>query len=167
MTPIRKGGIENDPRTGDSARIRFVQVGDRFPVDELGIPSGDGPVIVYFYPRAGTPGCTVEAQEFNRRYDELGRAGVRLIGVSVDPADANEEFANECDLRFPLHSDTSGELTTRLGLMKRYGDYGEMAARVTVLVDENGVVEEVWRVDDEIPAHVEEVVERSTRQRER
>ena len=142
-----------------------MQVGDRFPVDELGLRDGDGPVIVYFYPRAATPGCTVEANEFNRRYDDLGEAGVRLVGVSVDPVEANNEFAQDCGLRFPLHSDTAGELTTRLGLMKRYGDYGEMAARVTVLVDENGVVEEVWRVDDDIPSHVEEVVERSTRRR--
>jgi peroxiredoxin Q/BCP len=138
-----------------------VQVGDRFPVEELALPDGQGPLIVYFYPRAGTPGCTVEAQEFNRRYDDLGEAGVRLVGISVDPAEANDAFAAECELRFPLVSDPSGQLTTRLGLMKRYGDYGEMAARVTVLVDENGVVEEVWDVED-IPAHVEEVVKRST-----
>ncbi len=138
-----------------------MQVGDRFPVDELALPDGKGPLIVYFYPRAGTPGCTVEAQEFNRRYDDLGEAGVRLVGVSVDPAEANEAFAAECELRFPLVSDPSGQLTTRLGLMKRYGDYGEMAARVTVLVDENGVVEALWDVED-IPAHVEEVVKRST-----
>jgi peroxiredoxin Q/BCP len=142
-----------------------VQVGDRFPVDELGVPNGNGALIVYFYPRAGTPGCTVEAREFNRRYDDLGEAGVRLVGVSVDPAEANEAFAEECRLRFPLVSDPNGELTTRLGLMKRYGDYGEMAARVTVLVDENGIVEELWRVDGDIPSHVEEVVERSTRRR--
>ena len=59
-------------------------------------------------------------------------------------------------------SDEGGELTTRLGLMKQYGEYGEFAKRVTFLVDENGVVEEIWDVED-IPSHVEEVVERSTR----
>jgi peroxiredoxin len=59
-------------------------------------------------------------------------------------------------------SDTGGELTNRLGLMKTYGEYGDMAARVTVLLDENGVIKEIWRVDD-IPSHVKEVVERSTR----
>lgn len=138
-----------------------MKVGDRFPVDELGLPETDGPLVVYFYPRAGTPGCTLEAHEFNRRYDRLTQAGVRLVGVSIDPAEANEAFAQECGLEFPLVSDTGGELMTRLGLMKTYGEYGDMAARVTVLVDENGVVEELWDVED-IPSHVEEVVERST-----
>jgi peroxiredoxin Q/BCP len=140
-----------------------LKVGDRFPVEELGL-SADGPAVIYFYPRAGTPGCTVEAHEFNRSYDRMQEAGVRLVGVSTDPEEANASFAAECELRFPLYSDTSGELTSRLGLMKTYGEYGDMAARVTVLVDGNGVVQEIWPVDD-IPEHVQEVVERSTRLR--
>jgi peroxiredoxin Q/BCP len=141
-----------------------MQVGDPFPVEDLGLARGDGPLVVYFYPKAGTPGCTAEAHEFNRRYDDLTQAGVRLVGVSTDPAEANDAFAQECGLEFPLVSDEGGELTKRLGLMKTYGEYGDFAARVTVLVDEDGVVEEVWDVED-IPAHVEEVVERSTRRR--
>ena len=141
-----------------------MQVGDRFPVDELGLSDRNGPLIVYFYPKAGTPGCTVEAQEFNRNYDRLTEAGVGVVGVSIDTEDENTAFAEECELHFPLHSDDGGELTRRLGLMKTYGDYGDFAARVTLLVDENGVVEEVWDVED-IPSHVEEVVERSTRRR--
>jgi peroxiredoxin Q/BCP len=139
-----------------------VQIGERFPVDELGLPEADGPLVVWFYPKAGTEGCTLEAREFNRRYDRLRVAGIRVVGVSIDPADENDVFAQDCGLEFPLVSDEGGELTTRLGLMKRYGEYGEFAKRVTFLVDENGVVEEVWDVED-IPSHVEEVVERSTR----
>jgi peroxiredoxin Q/BCP len=167
MTPIRKG-VDTEAILACTERIApvddaAIEVGDRFPVEELGL-SADAPVVVYFYPRAGTPGCTVEANEFNRSYDRMQEAGVRLIGVSTDPKEANDEFAAECGLRFPLHSDTSGELTSRLGLMKTYGEYGDMAARVTVLVDGEGVVREVWRVDD-IPEHVQEVVERSTRLR--
>lgn len=141
-----------------------MQVGDRFPLDELGLPERNGPLVVYFYPQAGTAGCTLEAHEFNRHYGRLQKAGVRLVGVSIDPAEANQTFAQECGLEFPLVSDTGGELTNRLGLMKNYGEYGDMAARVTVLVDENGVVEELWRVQD-IPTHVQEVVERSTQPR--
>jgi peroxiredoxin Q/BCP len=141
-----------------------MQVGDRFPVEELGLPERNGPLVVYFYPRAGTAGCTLEAHEFNRRLPLLQDAGVGLVGVSIDPAEANASFASECGLDFPLVSDTGGELTNRLGLMKTYGEHGDMAARVTVLVDENGVVEEMWQADD-IPAHVEEVVARSTRPR--
>jgi peroxiredoxin Q/BCP len=143
-----------------------MQVGDRFPVDELGLAERKGPLVVYFYAQAGTAGCTLEAREFNRHYNHLDEAGVGLVGVSVDPAEANKAFAENCGLKFPLVSDTGGELTNQLGLMKTYGDYGDMAARVTVLLDEDGVIEEMWRVDaDNIPSHVEEVVERSTRLR--
>ena len=46
-----------------------MKVGDRFPVDELGLPETNGPLVVWFYPKAGTEGCTLEAREFNRRYD--------------------------------------------------------------------------------------------------
>ena len=138
-----------------------MQVGDRFPIEELGLPAGEGAVLVYFYPRAGTDGCTLEAQEFNRRLPRLRQAGVRLVGVSIDSEDANRRFAADCGLDFPLVSDPRGELTNRLGLMKSYGEYGDMAARVTVLVDGEGVIREVWPVED-IRSHVEEVVERST-----
>jgi thioredoxin-dependent peroxiredoxin len=141
-----------------------VTVGDRFPVEELGLPERQGPLVVWFYPKAGTEGCTLEAREFNRHLDRLDEVGIRVVGVSIDPAEANEEFAKDCGLEYPLVSDEGGELTRRLGLMKRYGDYGEFAERVTFLVDENGVVEEVWQVKD-IPSHVEEVVERSTGRR--
>jgi peroxiredoxin Q/BCP len=138
-----------------------MRVGDRFPIEELGLATGDGPVVVYFYPRAGTEGCTLEAHEFNRSLPRLIEAGVRLVGVSIDPEDANARFAADCGLDFPLVSDEGGELTSRVGLMKNYGEYGDMAARVTLLVDGNGVIQELWPVDD-IRAHVQEVVERST-----
>jgi peroxiredoxin Q/BCP len=138
-----------------------MQVGERFPVQELGLPSPNGPLVVYFYPQAGTAGCALGAKEFNRNYDRLRQAGVGLVDVSIDPPDANRAFAEECNLQFPVVSDAGGELTNRLGLMKSYGEYGDMAARVTVPLDENGVIEELWRVDD-IPMHVEEVVQRST-----
>jgi peroxiredoxin Q/BCP len=141
-----------------------MKVGDRFPVEELGLAKVDGPLVVYFYPRAGTEGCTVEATEFNRNYDRLDQAGVGLVGVSTDPEEANRTFARECRLRFPLVSDSGGELTRRLGLMKTYGEYGDMAARVTLLLDEQGIVQKVWQVED-IPSHVQEVIERSTRPR--
>jgi peroxiredoxin Q/BCP len=138
-----------------------MRVGDRFPIEELRLGTGDGPVVVYFYPRAGTEGCTLEANEFNRSLPRLVEGGVRLVGVSIDPEEANAQFAADCGLDFPLVSDEGGELTSQLGLMKNYGEYGDMAARVTVLLDENGVIQELWSVDD-IRSHVQEVVERST-----
>lgn len=142
-----------------------MEVGDRFPIEEVGLSKGDGPAVVYFYAKAGTDGCTLEAHEFNRSYPRLLQAGVRLVGVSVDPEDVNERFASDCRLDFPLVSDPGGELVNRLGLMKTYGEHGDFAERVTLLVDENGIVRERWSASvDDLPAHVNEVVERSTTQ---
>ena len=139
-----------------------MEVGDRFPIEELGLDDHVGPLVVYFYPRARTDGCTLEAQEFNRNYDRFAQAGVGLVGVSTDPVEDNRGFAQECRLDFPLVSDKDGSLTNRLGLMKTYGDYGDMAARVTFLLDADGVIQEIWQVQDS-PTHVQEVIERSTR----
>jgi thioredoxin-dependent peroxiredoxin len=137
-----------------------VDVGERFPVEELGLPEGNGRMVVWFYPKAATPGCSLEAAEFNRHLDRFEGAGVKVVGVSVDTADDNAAFAQDCGLEFPLVSDTGRKLTSRLGLLKSYGDHGEFAERVTFLLDESGIVEELWRVED-IPAHVQEVLERS------
>ena len=143
-----------------------MEVGDRFPIEEVGLSKGDGPAVVYFYAKAGTDGCTLEAHEFNRSYPQLREAGVRLVGVSVDPEDVNQRFAADCKLDFPLVSDPGGELVSRLGLMKTYGEHGDFAERVTLLVDEHGVVQERWAASvDDLQAHVQEVVERSTTQR--
>jgi thioredoxin-dependent peroxiredoxin len=141
-----------------------VNVGDRFPVEDLGLPQEDGRMVVWFYPKAGTPGCSLEAAEFNRHLDRFEGAGVKVVGVSGDSTEENAAFADDCGLGFPLVSDTDRELTGRLGLLKSYGDHGEFAERVTFLLDEDGIVEELWRVED-IPAHVQDVLERSTRPR--
>jgi peroxiredoxin Q/BCP len=134
----------------------MLQVGDRFPVERLSAqPSG--PAVVYFYPKAMTPGCTMESKGFSDRYDRFRDAGYEVIGVSIDPADANEEFRATCGLAFPLHSDEDGSLTTDLGLMKDYGEYGVMARRVTFLIDADGVVQKVWDVTD-AEAHPDEVL---------
>jgi peroxiredoxin Q/BCP len=133
-----------------------LQVGDRFPVERLSAqPSG--PAVVYFYPAAMTPGCTMESKGFSDRYQRFREAGYEVVGVSVDPVEMNEEFRTTCDLAFPLVSDVGAELTTELGLLKDYGEYGRLAQRVTFLLDGDGVVQRVWDVDD-AAAHPEEVL---------
>ena len=134
----------------------MLQVGDRFPVERLSVQP-DGPAVVYFYPEAMTPGCTMEAKGFNDRYDRFREAGYEVIGVSVDPTDKNDEFRSACGLSFPLVSDEGAELTTDLGLLKDYGEYGWLARRATFLLDENGIVQQVWDVTD-AGAHPDEVL---------
>ncbi len=134
----------------------MLEVGDRFPVEKLSVGL-DGPAIVYFYPAALTPGCSLEAKGFNDRYQRFRDAGYEVVGVSVDSADRNDEFRTECGLDFPLVSDEGGTLTTELDLMKQYGDHGTFARRVTYLLDADGVVQRVWDVG-EIAEHPDEVL---------
>jgi peroxiredoxin Q/BCP len=131
-------------------------MGDRFPVERLTVQP-NGPAVVYFYPAAMTPGCTMESRGFSDRYDRFREAGYEVIGVSVDPAEKNEEFRATCDLSFPLVSDEGAELTTDIGVLKDYGEYGRLARRVTFLLDAEGVVQRVWDVTDPA-AHPEEVL---------
>ena len=125
----------------------MLEVGDRFPVEKLPVAL-DGPAVVYFYPAALTPGCTMEAKAFNDRYQRFRDAGYEVIGVSVDQSAKNDEFREECGLDFPLVSDSDAALTIELDLMKQYGDYGSFAARVTYLLDADGIVQRVWDVED-------------------
>src|SRR5689334_11990314 len=119
-----------------------LEVGDRFPVEELGRPV-DGPAVVYFYPADFTRGCTIEAQRFNDLYADFRELGFEVIGVSTQDEDSHAGFSQKCDLKFPLVADPEGKLTTGLGLMKEYGDDGAFAARVTFLLDAGGVVRHV------------------------
>jgi thioredoxin-dependent peroxiredoxin len=134
----------------------MLEVGDRFPVEMLSVQP-EGPAVVYFYPADLTPGCTMEANAFNDRYDAFRAAGYEVIGVSVDTDEKHDEFRSECGLRFPLASDPGAELTRSLDLLKQYGDHGWFAARVTYLLDADGVVQQVWNVED-AGAHPEEVL---------
>jgi len=134
----------------------MLRPGDRFPVEKLSTPP-DGPAVVFFYPAALTPGCTMEAKGFNDRYQSFRDAGYEVIGVSVDTSEKNDEFRSECELDFPLVSDTDTTLTTELDLMKQYGEYGTFARRVTYLLDGDGIVQQVWDVED-AAAHPQEVL---------
>ena len=135
----------------------MLQVGDRFPLERLSVQP-DGPAVVYFYPAAMTPGCTMESKGFSDRYQRFRDAGYEVIGVSTDLTDKNAEFRSECGLDFPLVSDEDASLTTGLDLMKDYGEYGSFARRVTYLLDAAGVVQRVWDVSD-AGEHPEEVLQ--------
>jgi peroxiredoxin Q/BCP len=134
----------------------MLGVGDRFPVEKLSVRA-EGAAVVYFYPADLTPGCTMEAKAFNDRYNAFREAGYEVIGVSVDSEEKHDEFRSECGLDFPLVADDGAELTKSLGLFKQYGDHGWFAARVTYLLDAEGVVQKVWDVED-AGAHPEEVL---------
>ncbi len=102
--------------------------------------------VLYFYPKADTPGCTKEACAFNEALPQLGHIGVEVIGVSKDAIKPIEKFAEKYGLKFPLASDDSG-------VAEAYGVWGEKSMygkkymgmeRATFLVDKHGRVAKVW-----------------------
>jgi thioredoxin-dependent peroxiredoxin len=97
------------------------------------------PVVLYFYPKAGTPGCTSEANEFARHYPEFERAGVSVVGISVDSIESQLRFSDDCHLPFPLVADTDRAIARQYGVLGILG----MAKRVTFWIGPDGRIEEV------------------------
>jgi len=97
------------------------------------------PVVLYFYPEADTPGCTVEAKGFQNFLPEFSAKQVRIVGVSTDDCPAQKAFANKYGLRFPLIADSKKDVATKYGVLKPSGT----ARRVTFLIDATGTVVEV------------------------
>ena len=98
--------------------------------------------LLFFYPRASTPGCTAEAKQFDELLDVYKEKMVLIAGVSNDAEPANSEFANECGLRFPLICDTSLAISVAYGAAP--DDKAASCNRMAVLVDRAGNVAKVW-----------------------
>jgi peroxiredoxin Q/BCP len=119
----------------------------------------DQRLIVFFYPKAMTPGCTAEACDFRDRYERLLNAGYAVVGISPDPPAANARFAAEHDLKFPLLSDVDHEVAMRYGAWgtrKNYGREYEGIIRSTFLLGPDGQVEREWR-NVKAKGHVERI----------
>ncbi len=117
-------------------------------------------LVIFFYPRADTPGCTLEAIAFSRLANAFAAAQTAVLGVSADPVTAQEAFRDKHELTVPLVSDE------KLGMLKAYGVWGEKSmygktfmgiVRTTVLVDGNGKVARVWR-NVRVDGHADEVL---------
>ena len=113
------------------------------------------PVVLYFYPKANTPGCTAEARGFTDHYGEFTRAGIAVVGVSVDSVEAQAGFREKCGIPFPLISDRDRSIARRYGVLGLLG----IAKRVTFFIGPDGRVAEV--VEGILPGpHVRRAVER-------
>ena len=118
-------------------------------------PAFDEAAVVYFYPRDGTPGCTLEAREFEADIESFRRAGVTVYGVSTDDVDSHREFADEEGLTFDLLADPDGAVADAFGVETR----DDFVDRVTfVLAD--GEVQAVLDADDMRPeGHAADVLD--------
>ncbi len=111
------------------------------------------PVVLFFYPKDGTPGCTKEACAFRDRWSKLQATGAALVGVSRDSVEKHRAFAEEHKLQFPLLADEDGTICKSYGVSSTLG----MASRVTFLIDRNGTVARTFA--DVSPAtHADEVL---------
>ncbi len=112
------------------------------------------PVVLYFYPKDDTPGCTKEACSFRDRKDELAQLGAKLLGVSPDTVESHVKFRDKFDLNFPLLADPKHEVAERYGAWRektRFGKTSMGIQRSTYLIDAEGTVRKVWKnvkVDD-------------------
>ncbi|HEV8050487.1 MAG TPA: redoxin domain-containing protein [Thermoplasmata archaeon] len=98
-----------------------------------------GPVVLYFYPRAGSLGCTYESIGFAKEHPSLREKGVSVVGVSVDSIDDQRRFLETCALPFPLVADSDQAIARRFGVLGAFGH----ARRVTFLLDPSGRVMQV------------------------
>ncbi len=106
------------------------------------------PFVLYFYPKADTPGCTKEACAFQEALPQLGKIGLDVIGVSRDPMLPIEKFAEKYQLTFPLASDATGAAAEAYGTWVEKSNYGKKYMgmdRATFLVDSEGKIARVWR----------------------
>ena len=119
-----------------------------------------GKVVLYFYPRDDTPGCTLEAIDFTRLRAEFEAAGTTVIGISRDTAEKHAKFCAKHGLGIILVSDAESDTCARYGTWvekKMYGKVSMGIQRATFLIDTNGVVAQVWPKVS-VEGHAEEVL---------
>lgn len=119
------------------------------------------PLVLYFYPRDATPGCTTEGQDFTAHYGRFKRRHVTVLGVSRDTLSSHEKFKAKFGFPFELIADPEERLCTLFGVMKDKNMYGKKVRgieRSTFLFDESGILRREWR-KVKVPGHVEEVLE--------
>ncbi len=146
-----------------------LKEGDKAPVFSL--PAGEGAsvklsdfkgkkVVLYFYPKDNTPGCTQEACDFQASLKSIQSKGAVVLGVSADPLKAHLKFAEKYKLSFPLLSDESTETLQKYGVWKEKSMYGKKfmgVERTTVILDKEGRVRKVFP-KVKVAGHAQEVL---------
>jgi peroxiredoxin Q/BCP len=143
----------------------MIATGDQAP--DFTLPAADGrsvsladfrgkkAVVLFFYPKDETPGCTREACEFRDSFDRFGDAGAEVIGVSDDDVESHKKFAAHHRLPMTLLSDAGGQVRQRYGVKSLFG---VVADRVTFVIDRTGVVRHVFASRLRFGKHVDEAL---------
>ncbi len=126
---------------------------------DLSVHSGKK-IVLYFYPRDNTPGCTTESKEFNEKLSEFANKNTVVVGVSNDSIKKHQNFAEKYGFQFPLIADEDKSLSELFGvyqLKKFMGKESMGIVRSTFLIDEQGVLQREWR-KVKVKGHVDEVL---------
>jgi peroxiredoxin Q/BCP len=147
-----------------------LKAGDKAP--DFDLPASGAPkiklsalkgkkVVLYFYPKDDTSGCTKEAMEFNALRGQFQAAGTEIVGISADGIASHDKFRKKYDLAFPLVSDEDKGMLEAYGVWVEKSMYGKKymgIERTTVLVDPQGRIARIWP-KVKVPGHAEEVLE--------
>ena len=146
----------------------MISQDDRAP--DLEVKTSDGetvqlsspgkPLVLYFYPKDDTSGCTREAQDFTSLAGDFEKAGAAVVGVSRDPMKRHEKFIGKYDLKVPLVSDEDGRISDAFGTWVQKSMYGRKymgMERSTFLIAADGKVLKQWR-KVKVPGHAQEVL---------
>lgn len=118
-------------------------------------------VVLYFYPKDSTPGCTTQGQNFRDLHDQLAAANAVVLGISRDSLKSHENFKTKQGFPFELGSDADEAVCTQFGVMKQKMMYGKQCRgieRSTFVIDGKGVLRREWR-GVKVPGHVQEVLD--------
>jgi thioredoxin-dependent peroxiredoxin len=143
---------------GDKAPSMTVAASDWSTID-LAAPGQ--PLVLYFYPKDDTSGCTREAHDFTALAADFAKAGVKVVGVSRDPMKKHEKFIDKYRLAVPLASDEDGRISDAFGTWVEKSMYGRKymgMERATFLIGADGRVLRAWR-KVKVPGHAQEVLE--------
>jgi peroxiredoxin Q/BCP len=144
----------------------MIRIGDKIP--EFTLQNQDGEpvniqdiigkktVVLYFYPKDDTPGCTKEACSFRDQYTVFQDLGCEVIGISSDAPKAHKEFANKYKLPFPLLADEKKEVRTLFGVPSSF--LGLLPGRVTYIIDTEGIVRGIFNSQLNATQHIDEAL---------
>ena len=145
-----------------------IQEGDQVPAliatlsdgRSINLAAPGAPLVLYFYPKDDTSGCTREAQDFTALAHDFAAAGAMVVGVSRDEMNKHDKFIAKYELRVPLASDADGAISDAFGTWVQKSMYGRKymgMERSTFLIDGSGRVVKVWR-KIKVPGHAEETL---------
>ena len=127
---------------------------------ELDISNPGQPLVLYFYPKDDTSGCTKEAQDFTELAGDFSKAGVKVVGLSRDPMKRHDKFIEKYGLKVPLASDEDGQISEAFGTWVEKSMYGRKymgMERSTFLIGADGKVLRAWR-KVKVPGHAADVL---------